>query len=150
MATRTILYQRWKPLARLSLIKKVCENTKPCCSSPKKIGPSRPGHTWPYRKRDTGCDKEIRNFLYRMLDSHANTYKQMYVHCLPHSWGCARRPGGPHWTAVAVWDAGGSGSVCPFRHRCSQSRGEMQEVIDIPKRQGEGANKLLQAEDCGN
>lgn len=45
MATRTILYQRWKPLARLSLMKKVCEKTKPCCSSPKKIGPSRPGHT---------------------------------------------------------------------------------------------------------
>lgn len=147
MATRTILYQRWKPLARLSLIKKVCENTKPCCSSPKKIGPSRPGHTWPYRKRDTGCDKEIRNELFFILHVWLTC---KHIHCLPHSWGCARRPGGPHWTAVAVWDAGGSGSVCPFRHRCSQSRGEMQEVNDIPKRRGEWAKKFFQAEDCGN
>lgn len=40
-----MLYQRWKPRARLSLMKNVWLNTKPCCSSPKKMGPSRPGQT---------------------------------------------------------------------------------------------------------
>lgn len=44
-----MLYQRWKPRARLSLMKNVWLNTKPCCSSPKKMGPSRPGHTWDTR-----------------------------------------------------------------------------------------------------
>lgn len=135
MATRTILYQRWKPLARLSLIKKVCENTKPCCSSPKKIGPSRPGHTCPCRQE--GLDQC--NTL-EVCVKHKHT-----VRYLPHSWGCARRPGGRRWTAETVWDAGDSGSVCLFHHQCSQSQGELWEVIDIPKRRGEWPHKRLKS-----
>lgn len=68
---------------------------------------------------------------------------------LPHSWGCARRPGGPRWRAEAVWDAGGSGSVCPFHHQCSRSRGESQEVTDIPKRQGERAKDQPRSQGSG-
>lgn len=79
----TILYQRWKPLARLSLIKNVCENTKPCCSSPKKIGPSRPGHTWRHRQRErVGGNKGIRkcNKLFSICDVWlTHTYMQTYV-----------------------------------------------------------------------
>ena len=40
------LYHLWNPLAWLSLMKNVCERTWPLCSSPKNIGPSRPGQTW--------------------------------------------------------------------------------------------------------
>lgn len=135
MATNTILYQRWKPLARLSLMKKVCENTKPCCSSPKKIGPSRPGQTYP--RREEGL------YQYNILA--VLVRRKHTARSLPHSWGCAHRPGGPRWTAEAVWDAGGSGSECLFHRQCSQSRGELQEVIDIPKREGEQANKQLKS-----
>lgn len=120
-----MLYQRWNPRARLSLIKKVCENTKPCCSSPKKIGPSRPGHTW---ARGRG-KWEIPKLVQRAALDYINA--EMHHH-LPHSLDCGRRPGAPRWTAAAVWGAGGSGSECLFHHQRLQSLGETQEEIGIP------------------
>lgn len=83
IATRTILYQRWKPLARLSLMKKVCENTKPCCSSPKKIGPSRPGHTWSYRTRAKQWlwrnDKSGIFLVFFFGDTHTHTRMSLFT-----------------------------------------------------------------------
>lgn len=142
----TILYHLWNPLARLSLMKKVCENTKPCCSSPKKMGPSRPGHTWREKDgwstwRDGGQIKQVCLFcVWDVWLTHTYIHADVR-HCLPHSWGCVHKPGGPRWTAEVVWDAGDSGNEYLFHHQYSRSLDETQAEIDTPVKQGQGDNQ---------